>query len=118
LHALHAFFLMHFVTEISVGNKHISGSPLPIVVIPAGNSVSTAIIRRNIRAGSIYQFDIATSDKYGNLLSSKFYALYGPRTYLVEMEYAGLSNLNTTTGRVFDRQGDFRAALQIVLLLY
>ena len=88
-----------------MGSKKISNSPLPIGIIPASASVSTAIIRSGIQAGGICQFDILTSDRYGNTLSSIFYPLYGPRQYLVEIQYTGLVQLNASLGTVVDQKG-------------
>lgn len=101
------------IAEIDVASWHIVGSPMAIGIIPSSASVSTAIIRNNIQAGSIYQFDIMTSDRFGNLLSSVFYSLYGARQFLVQMQYTGPSQLNSSTGNVYDRKGKFFILLAI-----
>ena len=108
------------MAELEVGTKHISGSPLSFAIIPAGNSVSSAIIRANIEAGAIYQFDISTSDKYGNLISVQFYVLYGPRIFSAEMRFNGISGTNTSLGAIVDRQGDvfIQSPVHVILVVF
>ncbi len=99
---------------MNVNDKPFSSSPLLVTIIPAGASVSYAIIRGGIQAGGIYKFEILTADSFGNPLSSSTYRLYGPKDYNVQVQYLGNSRFNSTSGTVADKKGN---ALCIVFLI-
>ena len=92
-------------TDVDVGGNPILGSPLLVNIIPAGASVSYAIIRGGVRAGGIYKFEILTGDSFGNLLSSRTYKRYGAKDYNVQIQYLGDSRLNSSSGTVVDKKG-------------
>ncbi len=91
---------------MDVDGKPIVSSPLLVNIIPAGATVSYAIIRAGIPAGGIYKFEIMTADSYGNLVSSSVYKRYGTKNYIVQMQFMGDSRLNSSLGSVVDKKGD------------
>jgi hypothetical protein len=102
-------FMRHLLTtdlpDVDVNGKPILSSPLSVNIIPAGATVSYAIIRGAVQAGDVYKFQIMTADLYGNLLSSSTYKRYGTKDYNVQIQYIGESKFNSSLGNVMDKKG-------------
>jgi hypothetical protein len=90
---------------VDVNGNPIVSSPLLVNIIPAGASVSYAIIRGGVQAGGIYKFEILTADSFGNLLSSSTYKRYATKEYSVQIQYLGDLRFNTSSGTVVDKKG-------------
>jgi hypothetical protein len=92
-------------TDVDVDGKPILSSPLLVNIIPAGASVSYAIIRGGVLAGGVYKFEIQTADSFGNILSSSTYKRYGTKHYNTQIQFLGDSTFNSSLGTVVDKKG-------------